>query len=296
MGKAIVVPDIVFEGVGNKKKVTCNKWVFNGYELVSCGFGNHTFMQGVAVVDNFAIHFSNDSDIFYVYDLVNKRQVQQTTFQEADINRHSNCLNFGTKKYDESDEFPLLYGSGYEANEGGGNIQKTVDVYRVQRNNGVWSITRVQVIDYSGLSSGIGYTNACIWGDSLCLVPFSGYNCYEFECPDVPEGDTISTYNLTDEDLVKVHYNVTKQTFDLKQGLTCVGNYLYITNSTYNGTIFRHIIDVCDLRTDDIVGHYHLDGETLEIQQISYWQNQDRFILFYRVGSNSKYIDFVRNT
>lgn len=292
MGKAIVVPDIVFEGVGNKKKVTYDKWPYNGCELASCGFGNHTFMQGVAIVDNFAIHFSNDCDIFYVYDLVNKRQVQQTTIQEAGTDRHGNCLNFGTKKYDENDEFPLLYVSGH-----GGNMSKTLEVYRVQRNNGVWSITRVQVIDYSGLSSGISNTNACIWGDSLCLVPFpGGYDCYEFECPDVPEGDTISTYNLTDEDLVKVHYNVTKQTFDAKQGLTCVGNYLYITNFTYNGTIFRHIIDVCDLRTDDIVGHYHLDGETLEIQQISYWQNQGRFILFYRVGSNSKYIDFVRNT
>ena len=296
MGKAIIIPDITFSGVENKKKVTYNEWPYNGCELVSCNFGSHTFQQGVAVIDNYAIHFSTNSDIFYIYDLVNKRQVQQTTFQESDINRHSNCLNFGVKKYDENDEFPLLYGSGYENNAGGGDIQRTIDVYRVQRLNSTWSIVKVQVIDYSNVSLEVTYTNACIFNNNLCLIPFGKTVCYEFLCPDVTHVDGVETVYITDNDLIRTHENISIGSFDIHQGLTCHGNFLFIVNSTYNGTIFRHIIDICDLRTDEVVGHYCLENETTEIQQISFWERENKYILFYRVGSNSKYIEFVRNT
>lgn len=288
MGKAIVVPDTIFNGVGTKGKVTTSNWAFNGYEFENYPM-SHTFHQGVAIYGDYAIHFDNNSEYFFVFDIRNKRQVYSANFQTADANRHGNTLNFGTKKYSEEDEFPLLYGSGNEASLPATDIIKTIDVYRVQRDGNTWSVTKVQVIDFS--NTPVTYTNASFHGDNLLLT--RGSLLSEYRCPNVNEGNT---YSLTTNDLVKEYNNpYTYNFYPLIQGETCVGNYHFMINSHYDTNVFRHFLEVYDLSKEKIVGHYFI-SDTDEIQQIAYWKNEDKYIMFHRQGVNSKIINFVRNT
>ncbi len=70
---------------------------------------------------------------------------------------HCNTVFFGNEKYDEADEFPLLYANVYN-NYSKENDRKVgqLCVYRLFRKNGEFSTTLVQIIE-------IGFTTDLLW-------------------------------------------------------------------------------------------------------------------------------------
>ncbi|MBQ8339886.1 MAG: hypothetical protein IJY16_05530 [Clostridia bacterium] len=84
----------------------------------------------------------------YVYDLAKKELVSEFTLDRVeDFSPHSNAVFFGTEKYDEQDEFPLLYTNLYN------NYVKMEDrregvlcAYRIMRDGLAFSTRLVQII------------------------------------------------------------------------------------------------------------------------------------------------------
>ena len=70
---------------------------------------------------------------------------------------HCNSVMFSNKRYNENDEFPLLYCNIYNNYEKADNKQKGVTcVYRLERDGDAFSTTLVQLIE-------IGFTEDNIW-------------------------------------------------------------------------------------------------------------------------------------
>ena len=82
----------------------------------------------------------------------------QFTLDKTDkIVPHSNCVVFGTARYDERDEFPLLYSNVYNNYAKHENrLEGTTCVYRLQRVGESFSTELVQVIT-------IGFTQDTLW-------------------------------------------------------------------------------------------------------------------------------------
>lgn len=83
---------------------------------------------------------------------------------------HSNSICFGTEKYDQEDEFPLLYSNIYNNKDKNGNYLPGVcNVYRIQRNENTFSSTLVQQIKLGFIS------NNELWPDSSSVRPYGNF-------------------------------------------------------------------------------------------------------------------------
>lgn len=93
-----------------------------------------------------------------VYKLDNlTEQFSCFTLDRADLIPHSNSVAFGNEKYNESDEFPLLYSNIYNNFAKTENKLKGVTcVYRLLRDGNTFTTTLVQLIE-------IGFTEDVLW-------------------------------------------------------------------------------------------------------------------------------------
>ena len=103
--------------------------------------------QDGAIYNGLLFRFDNAGHCF-IYDLAKKELVSEFTLDRVeDFSPHSNAVFFGTEKYDEQDEFPLLYTNLYN------NYAKKEDrregvlcAYRLTREGGAFSTRLVQII------------------------------------------------------------------------------------------------------------------------------------------------------
>lgn len=226
-------------------------------ELVASGT---TYYQGLAVYNGYGIYFNDSSSTFTVKRMADGTTAQvATSFQDADTNRHSNTLNFGTLKYDDADDFPLLYGSG-NLNA----LAQTIDVYRVTLTGSVWSVVKVQTIDFSAIDT---YTDAAFYSDYIVLK--RGANVMLCNMPPIKDSNDniLSTYTMSASDVV------TTYTFDdyyqYAQGYTVIGRYML--NLTMSSTVYNYIT-VMDMVTGRQRANFPLNalGITFECEQIAF--------------------------
>ena len=130
--------------------------------------------QGAAAYGKYFFQFSDHMENVGVYDI---EQGSLLCVQSWEMNKlyHCNNVNFGVKKYDESDEFPLLYVS-----------MENIDahcalVMRVSRSGNDFTFTKVQAIVYPDpRESGVYYPNCMIDGDND-RVYIMGYTQYSYK-------------------------------------------------------------------------------------------------------------------
>ena len=126
----------------------------NIYDSVSCEkiASIADSRQDGAVWGDYLFSF-NSAGVCNVYSLDGYTYLSDFTLDKNSlINPHSNSVCFGSYKYSESDEFPLLYCNVYNTYKNDRNYDGTCNVYRLQRQGNTFSTQLVQVIK-------IGFTN-----------------------------------------------------------------------------------------------------------------------------------------
>ena len=235
MGRAIIVPNVTFSS--NLGKVTASGWPFKTIEL-SMQTGMKGGAQGSAVYGDYLFGGQKDNGQITIYNLSTSTLVQTVTVPDSAVSgRHMNSLCFGHLKYDESDEFPLLYGGGNLS-----SLINIVDVYRVTKTNDTFTITRVGSIDVSIL----GYVDVAYWGDKLILCKDKVYIVN-------PPSASETSHTLTQSDIVAQYDRGSGRAYT--QQPCTYKNYVCLTffnTNTSKGT-YDFIMKVMDLNNGDIV-------------------------------------------
>ena len=166
----------------------------NGDSLF-CTYQEYMSLQPVAVAqggacygDYFFQGYSNN-EFITIYNLKTKSYVTTLSIPAPppSSKTHSNTLNFGVQKYDENDDFPLLYiSSGYQTNK-----ISYIYVYRIFRNSkedSDFSVSLVQTISLIGFNSWtegiIDTENSFLW----IMYSKSGKDVYaKYDLPIVTE-------------------------------------------------------------------------------------------------------------
>lgn len=235
MGRAIIVPNITFSS--NLGKVTASGWPFNSIEL-NVQTGMKGGAQGSAVYGDYLFGGQKDNGKITIYNLSTSTLVQTVTVPNSAVSgRHMNSLCFGHLKYDESDEFPLLYGGGNLS-----NLINIVDIYRVVRANDAFTITRIGSIDISM----IGYADVAYWGDKLILQRDKIYVV-------TPPSTNETSYTLTQSDIVAQYDRGASRQYAQQpcvyKDCICM---LYFDTYTSKGT-YDFVMKVVDLNSGKIV-------------------------------------------
>lgn len=115
-----------------------------------------TSISGSAVYGDYLFTANNSMSKIAVTDMRNKTQVATIEFTAVST-YHCNVVNFGTEKYDNADDFPLMYISMENASE-----HKAI-VMRIQHSGNVFTATQVQTITYpTNTDAGMYYQNCFI--------------------------------------------------------------------------------------------------------------------------------------
>ena len=103
--------------------------------------------QDGAIWGDYLFRFENDGNCF-VFSLKEQRQIAEFCIDKTDMLKpHSNAVAFGAERYDEKDEFPLLYTNIYNNYARQDERQEGVCcVYRITRDGNTFSGALVQVI------------------------------------------------------------------------------------------------------------------------------------------------------
>lgn len=175
----------------------------NSYPLlfsVKSGYGD------AACYDGKIFQFINGNEYVYVHDAQTGALIKTITMPNPNAQYHNNSVAFGTKKYVDTDTFPLLYASQENP------AQNKCIVYRVTGSGADYGLTVVQTITYptpnTGTGKGIYYHNCYIDGQNNRIIVGGlmngGWTWYAdarnrlrytaFELPDVSEGDVALVY------------------------------------------------------------------------------------------------------
>ena len=103
-----------------------------------------------------------------IYDMETKEHIYNITMTPVST-YHCNNINFGSEKYDQNDDFPLLYISMENVDE-----HKCL-VYRIQESSGIFSATLVQTITYPTPSVVSMYYPNCVLDNINKLFYIIGY-------------------------------------------------------------------------------------------------------------------------
>ena len=203
-------------------------------------------LQDGAVYGDYFFAFSG-TGVCKVYSTDKFKLVSQFTLDKVDIFKpHSNSVCFGTLKYDENDEFPLIYNNIYN-NYGKDNADMigACGVYRIVREGDSFKSTLVQVIkvgftsDTELWASPNGdtrpYGNFVVDTDRNKLIAFtmrdedSSTRFFEFDIPNLDAG-------VLDETLGVKKVTLTKN--DIKESFS-VPYFRYVQGCTYyNGRVY----------------------------------------------------------
>ena len=260
--------------------------------------------QDGAIYGDYLLRFKSRG-ICHVYDLKTLGEeyteispISEFTLDKSDIIApHSNAVVFGTEKYSEDDEFPLLYSNIYN------NYRNSEDklvgvtcVYRIMRDGDTFTSTLVQLIE-------IGFTDDReLWrsaGDVEDVRPYGNFvidrdrglfigfvmrdghqttRYFAFDLPKLADGTPDALYGvnrviLTPED---IKWRFDTPYHDFIQGATCNGGMVYSVEG-FNAKLGKHpavrVIDtekMCQILYHD----FCLSGQDLEAEFIDFYNNR----------------------
>ena len=205
---------------------------------------------------------------------------------------HSNAVVFGNEKYDEGDEFPLLYSNIYN------NYRKEEDklvgitcVYRITRSEGGFDTELVQLIE-------IGFTDDReLWrsaGEVEDTRPFGNFvidrerglyigfvmrdgdrttRYFTFDLPKLSDGEMDKTYGVRRVKLgtadIKSHFDTPYSNF--VQGATCKDGKVYSVEG-FNANTHPGIRVIDTVEERELLYHdFFLSGQELEAEFIDFY-------------------------
>ncbi len=164
--------------------------------------------QGAACYKNLLFQFHNANTLIEIFDLKQQKRIQEIVLPSEPV-IHCNNANFGSKKYDSKDKFPLLYVSSER--------DQRIITYRVTESNGKYDVQKVQTMYLPNSDdASYYYTNLVVdgKGNKLWITGYTRHSWNkpdngnqlryaQFELPDVSEGDVkldykncVSQFNL----------------------------------------------------------------------------------------------------
>lgn len=256
-------------GLNAKNSLNSSVYPFTYYgeriNLKKCRFNWGLFMEEERIPDDINIQLQGcdcyndylfqciDSNAkIGVFDLKTRTLIEKVSMIDTNANYHCNCVSFGTEKYDNADEYPLLYISMQDPNSSVTTVHKCL-VFRVQYIGGHFTFTLVQTITYPEWAEGFYYANAVVDKEnkkmillSLTNYPYIGdygntLKYYVFDLPKLSDGNV--TLQIADS-----LYNATIYDIPANQDAKVYNNKLYLSTATNYGKIY-----VVDLSTNKVV-------------------------------------------
>lgn len=234
---------------GNKIELS-EKHTFSSSPLVYVNDGDLQSAQGGVIYNGYIFQFYKTAK-FKVFNLETSQVIGIFDLANNDtITPHCNSVFFGTEKYSESDEYPILYVNAYNNT----NLPKgTCYGYRLVNNNGVFETTLIQTIT-------IGFTNDTLWISGNDTRPYGNFvldtdiNClYAYTLRDTDNVTRFFKFDMPSISNSNVTLNVSdiKEYFDIPYCKliqdSCYLNgkiYLIHGNSSSNNMGYMKVIDL----------------------------------------------------
>ena len=243
-------------------------------------------LQGAALYGDYLFHATAGNNI-HIYNFSKKEYI---TMLKMSTMGHADTMSFGFQKYDDNDEFPVLYVSGSNSNSAGSGGD--IYVYRIVRSvdedgSDKWQGTLIQHIttpDVAVIGSFpdvvIDNDNKVMWvmgwltaydynkeDGSGCANCFSKYNI-----PDIRNGkqDNKGVYQLTLTEEERLSYFTIYDIHAITQGLCYYnGRIICPYGNSFKG------IDVVDVNKEQLVYHVNLKGSRIgEPEAVVIYENK----------------------
>lgn len=240
---------------------------------VTSGYGDAVCFDGNV------FQFIDGNEFCYIHDAESGRLVQTLTMPNPNTAYHNNCVTLGGK-YNESDEFPLIYASQ--------EAPRKCIVYRVSKTEGQYSLSVVQEILFStSLGTYLVYRNCLIDAYEGKLVmcglkntPWSGTdkNTLQYIVFNLPN-PTTPQVQLTESDIVfrsKVYEN-----FPTPQGGEMRFGMLY----QVFGVNSPQKLMVWEMERDQFVKEINLTEELANSEPEGLYIYKDEIHIVYKGGS-----------
>lgn len=208
-----------------------------GWRKICNSGGTQSNTQASAIYNGYLFEFQNNCSKVNIYNLAASTPAYHSQVTPTNITTsHANCVNFGNLKYDDNDDFPLLYVSGRAASP-----YNQVQVYRVTLADNVFTITQVQDLRMPDSST---------WGqlyldNTFGTMWYGNETLYKFKVPAIKDGsgNIISSVQLTSNDILD-SFNVKGLVHS--QGGCIVNGYCYIISGVpqWGDTVCMSVWDI----------------------------------------------------
>ena len=196
-------------------------------------------VQGASCYGDYLFQFQDHNTNVYIYNLKDKEHVYTFTMEPITSN-HCNNVSFSNIFYEDEDEFPLLYvsGSGY------GNYNHA-QVYRIVRNNKIFSIIKVQeiILPKCNESNKLYWTGVIMDNENGFMYVYANHKTSaqiaKFNIPDT----SVPEIKLTEDDILE---NFSLDKFTHQQGAVISNGFLYVMDGVpgWGDTNYFRIIDL----------------------------------------------------
>lgn len=226
-----------------------------------------TSVQGADCYGDYLFQFQHANAAVYVYNLKEKVFVGKIALK-PNSNNHCNNVSFSNRFYEEDDEFPLLYVSGSQS-----GTYNQVQVYRIFRNDDVFSIEQVQeiILPESSPSNNLYWTGAIMDNDNGYMYIYGNHDGAQIAKFVIPNIYT-PLITLRDSDVLE-HFELSS--FTHQQGAVIKGNYLYVFDGVpaWGDTNYLRIIDL-KLRKDAFIINLTQKGFKAEPEGSFFYNNE----------------------
>ena len=259
--------------------------------------------QDGAVYGDYLFSF-NSSGACKVYSADEFKLISEFTLDKADaIKPHCNAVCFGSYKYTEGDEFPLLYSNVYNSYKTDRSYDGTCNVYRIVRNGTTFTSTLVQVIkigftdDTQRWSSAGGdvrpYGNFVVDTDTNKLYAFTMRDgdkttrFFSFKLPAVTDGTLDSTLGVNKVVLGvgDIIDSFSTEYFNYVQGATYYNGKIYSLEGFTDDATNKAALRVIDLATKTVCQKIDLYGMNLKPEPEAVYAYNGKVYYFDYTGS-----------
>lgn len=195
-------------------------------------------VQGASCYGDYLFQFQDRNANVYIYNLKYKEHVYTFTMEPI-ISNHCNNVSFSNVFYEKGDEFPLLYVSG-----SGSGTYNHAQVYRILRNNNLFTFTKVQeiILPKCSEANNLYWTGIIMDNDNNYMYIYANKNGAQIAKLNIPDFNQPEII-LTDEDIIE---QFSLNSFTHQQGAVISNGFLYVMDGVpgWGDTNYFRIIDL----------------------------------------------------
>lgn len=224
-------------------------------------------LQGGDCYGDFFFQFENHNSRVFISNFKTK-EFLGTVSMTPNSKNHCNNVSFSRVFYETGDEFPLLYVSGSQS-----GTYNNIQVYRIKRENNLFSFTKIQEITLPKCSSenNLYWTGAVMDNENNFMYIYAnsgGTQIAKFDIPDILQEEIV----LTDEDILE---QFTVSGFTHQQGAVIRSGLLYVMDGVpqWGDTNYMRIIDLVNKTDYDKINISALGFGNIEFESLSYYED-----------------------